>query len=80
VVKSGDMLDQFTAEPVVCTIPFLALRRIDIDPPLSPPEREVVSSLEYSPLTRVYLQVSRRFWEVEGVTGGAFTDLPIGQV
>jgi len=79
-VKLGDMLDHFTAERVVCTIPFSVLRHIDIDPPFSPSKREVVSGLEYRPVTRIYLQVSRRFWETEGVTGGAYTDLPIGQV
>lgn len=80
VVKVGGVLDRLTAERVVCTIPFSILRHIEIDPPLSPPKREVVFSLEYHPVTRVYLQVSRRFWESEGVTGGALTDLPIGQV
>ena len=80
VVKVGDVLDRLTAERVVCTIPFSILRHIEIDPPLSPPKREVVYGLEYHPVTRVYLQVSQRFWESEGVTGGALTDLPIGQV
>jgi len=80
VVKVGGVLDRLTTEWVVCTIPFSILRHIEIDPPLSPSKREVVFGLEYRPVTRIYLQVSRRFWEREGVTGGALTDLPIGQV
>ena len=80
VVKAGGVLDRLTADRVVCTVPFSVLRHIEIDPPFSPSKREVVSGLEYRSVTRVYLQVSRRFWEAEGVTGGAMTDLPIGQV
>lgn len=80
IVKTGNGLDRLTADRVVCTIPFPVLRHIEVNPPLSPPKREVVFGLEYSSVTRVYLQVSQRFWESEGVTGGALTDLPIGQV
>ncbi len=80
VVEAGGVLDRITADRVVCAIPFSVLRHIEIDPPFSALKREVVSGLEYRPVTRVYLQVRRRFWESEGVAGGAMTDLPIGQV
>ncbi len=80
VVKPGGGLDRLTADRVVCAIPFSVLRHIEMHPPFSPPKHEVVSGLEYRPVTRVYLQVRRRFWESRGVAGGAMTDLPIGQV
>jgi len=80
VVKAGGVLDRLTADRVVCAIPFSVLRHIEMAPPFSKSKREVVSGLEYRPVTRVYLQVRRRFWESEGVPGGAMTDLPIGQV
>jgi hypothetical protein len=32
------------------------------------------------PVTRVFLEVRQQFWESDGVTGGAMTDLPIGQM
>lgn len=80
VVKAAGLLDRLPADRVVCTIPFSVLRHIEMAPPFSPPKREVVSGLEYRPVTRVYLQVRRRFWESERVTSGAMTDLPIGQV
>jgi monoamine oxidase len=80
VVKAGGTLDRLTADRVVCAIPFSVLRHIEVDPPFSPDKREVVTGLEYHPVTRVYLQVRRRFWESQGVKGGAMTDLPIGQV
>lgn len=80
VVRAGGMLNHLTADRVVCAIPFSVLRHIEVDPPFSPSKQEMMSDLEYRPVTRVYLQVSRSFWQSEGVTGGAFTDLPIGQV
>jgi len=80
VVKAGDVLERLTADRVVCAIPFSVLRHIEIAPPFSPPKREVISGLEYLAVTRVFLQVRQRFWENESVTGGAMTDLPIGQV
>jgi monoamine oxidase len=80
VVNAGGVLDRLTADRVVCAIPFSVLRRIEVAPPFSETKREVVSGLDYRSVTRVYLQVRRRFWESEGVTGGAMTDLPIGQV
>jgi len=80
VVRAGGGQDRLTADRVVCAIPFSVLRHIEVAPPFSPSKREIVLDLEYGSVTRVYLQVRRRFWEREGVTGGAMTDLPIGQV
>jgi len=80
VVRSRDRLDRLTADRVVCALPFSVLRRVEVSPPFSASKDEVVSGLEYRPVTRVYLQVRRRFWASEGVSGGAMTDLPIGQV
>jgi len=80
VVRVGEMLNRLTADRVVCAIPFSVLPHIEIDPPFSPSKQEVISGLEYGYVTRVYLQVSQRFWEREGMTGGAYTDLSIGQV
>jgi monoamine oxidase len=80
VVKAGGLLDRVAADRAVCAIPFSVLRQIEVAPPFSPLKHEIVSGLQYDPVTRVFLQVRRRFWESEGVTGGAYTDLPIGQV
>jgi monoamine oxidase len=80
VVRSGGRLDRVAADRAVCAIPFSVLNHIEVAPPFSPLKHEIVSGLQYSPVTRVFLQVRRRFWESEGMTGGAYTDLPIGQV
>jgi monoamine oxidase len=79
VVNAGGVPARLTADRVVCAIPFSVLQRIEVASPFSETKREVVSGLDYRSVTRVYLQVRRRFWESEGVIG-AMTDLPIGQV
>jgi monoamine oxidase len=79
-VKAGGRLDRVTADRAVCAIPCSVLHHIEVAPRFSPLKHEIISGLQYSPVTRAFLQVRRRFWESEGVTGGASTDLPIGQV
>lgn len=68
------------AEYLICTIPFSVLRDVEISPPFSPEKRRVIEQLQYSSITRVYLQSRRRFWLDDGLTGGAHSDLAITRV
>ena len=65
------------ADRVIIAAPIPALRKIEITPALSAAKRQIFETLEYTPVTRVYLQMRRRFWEEAGRGGGAGTDLPI---
>jgi monoamine oxidase len=65
------------ADRVVLAAPIPALRKIEITPELSAAKRNVVANLEYTPVTRIYIQTRRRFWEDQGHAGVAATDLPI---
>jgi monoamine oxidase len=65
------------ADRVICAVPCPALRRIRFGPELPESRRRIAEQLDYNPVTRVYLQVKRRFWLDAGVAGTAFTDLPI---
>ncbi len=65
---------------LVCAIPFTVLRDVVISPPLSAGKRRAINELQYSSITRIYLQTRRRFWEDEGLSGAAFTDLPVPRV
>lgn len=66
---------------VVCTVPLGVLTHIDFQPGLSPAKYRAIRELNYNPSTKILLQVKRRFWEDDGVVGGATaTDLPIRRI
>jgi monoamine oxidase len=72
--------EAMTADRVICAIPFSVLRRIEIAPPLSAEKREAIAQLPYSSATRVFLQMRRKFWLEQGLSGWALTDLPISSI
>lgn len=65
------------ADYLICTAPCPALRRVDFAPGLSARKRQIIEQLEYTPVTRIYMQSRKRFWVDEGRTGFGNTDLPI---
>jgi monoamine oxidase len=67
----------FTAERVVCTIPFTVLRRLEVHPPFSREKRSAIDRLPYTSVTRVFVQTRTRFWTAQGFSGYASTDLPV---
>lgn len=68
------------ADRLICAAPVPALRKIEFTPPLPAAKRKIFEQLEHTPVTRVYVQTRRRFWEDEGRGGGASTDLPVQTV
>ena len=61
-----------TADSLICTIPFSVLRNLEL-PGLSARKRDVIKSISYDAVSRVYLQTRNRFWEEKGLNGFAFT-------
>ncbi|MEU5694074.1 NAD(P)/FAD-dependent oxidoreductase [Actinosynnema sp. NPDC020468] len=65
-----------TADHVVVTVPFSAIRHIDLGEARLPADKvEVMRRLSYSSIVRVYLQVRRQFWAGRAVSFS--TDLPV---
>jgi len=56
------------------------LKSIDISASWSAFKNEIIAGLYYTPTTRIFLEVKKRFWESKGENGSAMTDLHIGQV
>jgi len=79
-VREGGVERWLDADRLVCAVPCPPLGKILFDPGLSAAKRRVIEQLEYLPVTRIYLQVSRRFWIEAGESGFASTDLPIQRV
>ena len=65
------------ADRVLCTVPLPVLSRIAFDPPLSTEKTSAATGgFDYVPSTRVFIQMSDRFWTASGENGWADTDWP----
>lgn len=69
--------ERYTADRLICTIPFSVLRDLEIDSPLSEGKQKAIEGLSYQAVTRVFVQIRERFWEQEGLSGFARTDHPM---
>jgi monoamine oxidase len=76
VFRQGGAEQTLEADHLICSAPLPAVRKIEFTPALPAAKRQIFEKLEYLPVTRVYLQTRRRFWEEAGRGGGASTDLP----
>jgi monoamine oxidase len=72
--RRAGMLDHVEAEAVICTIPFGVLRHVAVTPEWTPEKRKVIDGLYYGPVVRTTYQVSRRYWEDEGLNGFGTSD------
>ena len=72
--RQAGLLDHVEAEAAICTIPFGVLRRIAVTPEWPPEKRKVIDSLYYGPVVRTTFQVSRRYWQDEGLNGFGSSD------
>lgn len=70
----------FSGDEVIVTLPQKVLQNVTFDPPLSAAKTEAIDKMPKIDLTRVYLEVDKPFWRNEGLSGMAFTDLPVMQV
>jgi monoamine oxidase len=77
VCSQADGRHTFSADHLVCALPFPCLRRIEIAPRFPPAKQQAIEELQLTSVTRVYLQTSKRFWVDEGLSGSAITDLPV---
>ena len=66
----------FETDRLICTVPFPALRRVEVQPPFSERKRKAIAELTNDPVTRVILQCRSRFWEKDGYNGFGMSDLP----
>jgi len=77
VAMQGGAPRTFTADRIVCAIPFTVLRRLQISPAFGAEKRGAVEQLRYTSVARVYVQTRTRFWTADGLSGNASTDLPV---
>ncbi len=59
---------EFTADYLLCAIPFSALRFVEISPEFTFQKRRAIIELHYDSATKVLLEFSERFWEWDEAT------------
>jgi monoamine oxidase len=74
--REGGRLTVIEADRAVLAIPFSVLRGVTIDPPFPPNKAAAIRGLPYHEATRFLFQTTTRFWQAEGLTGGARSDGP----
>lgn len=77
--KNGESRS-FRGDEVIVSLPLKVLKNVTFDPPLSTAKTEAIDEMPKIDLTRVYLQVDEPFWRSQGLSGMAFTDLPVMQI
>lgn len=77
VFRQGGAEQSLEADYLVCTAPGPVLRRMDFSPTLPVRKQLIVDGMEYTAVTRIFVQMRRRFWIDNGSTGHGNTDLPI---
>ncbi len=69
---------RYAGDFVISAVPFTALRRLSIEPPLAGAQAAAVARLPYGNTTLVYLaQRGTPFWEQDGLDPGLWTDGPV---
>ena len=80
VCRRAGRTETLSGDRMVCTLPFSVLRTLEISPALPADKRRAIDTLPYSTITRVYVQVDRRYWEDEGFNGAAYGDAGVPRV
>lgn len=76
VVARAGVTETFEADRLLCTVPFPALRDVDMAPALSPAKRRVINELAYDKIVRATIQSRTRYWEKDGFNGFGHSDTP----
>lgn len=64
-------------ERLISALPLGRLAAIRFEPALSAQKRNAINEIRCASVSRAFIQCRRRFWIDEGLSGYAFTDLPI---
>jgi monoamine oxidase len=80
VIEKNAERRRITGDRVICAVPFSVARNLFDEARLRPDKQSQVMSQEYTPATKVFLQTRTAFWHRAGLSGFAYTDLPIDRL
>ena len=73
----ASMPTTIAADHLIVALPLGRVAAIRFEPALSAEKRNAIHETRCASVARIFLQCRRRFWIDEGLSGYAFTDLPI---
>lgn len=68
---------RYSADFIICALPFSVLRRIAIAPALPPLQAEAIANASYGGTTHFILEVKSPFWENDGFGINVYSDGPL---
>jgi monoamine oxidase len=77
--QTAERLEHLTGDFAIITLPFPALRFVEVLTPFSLAKQMAIRQLQYIDVIKTFIECRSRFWEEDdGIFGGAtLTDLPI---
>jgi monoamine oxidase len=75
--RAKDGQHEASADYVICTLPFSILRNIPVTPGYGAALGEVLQTLSYTSVTRIFLQMREQFWRTQGLSGKIVSDQPM---
>jgi monoamine oxidase len=75
--RAKDGQQETSADYVICTLPFSILRNIPVIPGYGAALGEVLRTLSYTSVTRIFLQMREQFWRTQGLSGKIVSDQPM---
>ncbi len=72
--------NRFSAQAVICAVPFSTLRHVVFEPGLPPSKNQIIAELPYARVTNIFFDVLEPYWELDGLPPLMWTDSPIERV
>ena len=71
--------ETFEAKQLIVSVPFTALKNIEIKANLSATHREAINTLPYTQITQVHFNIIKAFWEDDKLPSAIWSDGAIGR-
>ena len=76
-VATGGVRETMSADRVILTLPFTALRKVRFEPGLPGQRQKIIDELPYTQIAQTYLQTKTRFWEQDAPVAMVVSDGPL---
>lgn len=68
------------AAQCICALPFGALRKINVNAPITAAQTDAIQNLPYTQILQVHFRTDTPFWDVDGLPADMWTDGPLERI